>query len=459
MSNVENSSSGMGTKLAVIGGVLAVIVVGGVIVGVPSYAKSVFYKGCKDSVANLNHSIITSGISVDVKKDESAGSLFSDKYLYEVYSGSNKIAVFNQNNSYGLTSVSAEIAVVPESIEDTDSGLKEYLKNLKVVNEYNVLAGQGTSVFEFPAYSGKLGDLNAKWDAGRIVSEIHGDSFGPVTEVKFGTFTAENEDMSFIVKDINATRNKFNLGSIKFVEKVHDVDDKDTPVDEAADNTQNNEEAVAKNESTGSEEKNNEIVLENLSFAVNPEFVDRTTLNNAMNLSLDKFIFDFDELSYSIKDFKLDLQVKNMQFKDVMDKCGLSNIERDIQKVPDCVTSLKYKLNQEEQTKVGLSLIAGASFEFDAKYVMNKGAMVHQLKMNFPEDTKNPMSLMTGTKIDAHLESNKAAVDSIVDLVPEFASVRSLLVKYDKNNHVDKYVTNFVCDGLMMCKVNGTPLR
>ena len=90
------------------------------------------------------------------------------------------------------------------------------------------------SVFEFPAYSGKLGDLNAKWDAGRIVSEIHGDSFGPVAEVKFGTFTAENEDMSFIVKDINATRNKFNLGSIKFVEKVHDVDDKDTPVDEAA---------------------------------------------------------------------------------------------------------------------------------------------------------------------------------------------------------------------------------
>ena len=148
-----------------------------------------------------------------------------------------------------------------------------------------------------------------------------------------------------------------------------------------------------------------------------------------------------------------------MQFKDVMDKCGLSNIERDIQKVPDCVTSLKYKLNQEEQTKVGLSLIAGASFEFDAKYVMNNGAMVHQLKMNFPEDTKNPMSLMTGTKIDAHLESNKAAVDSIVDLVPEFASVRSLLVQYDKNNHVDKYVTNFVCDGIMKCTVNGTPLR
>ena len=240
---------------------------------------------------------------------------------------------------------------------------------------------------------------------------------------------------------------------------MHDVDDKDTPVDEAADNTQNNEEAVAKNESTGSEKKNNEIVLENLSFAVNPEFVDRTTLNNAMNLNLDKFIFDFDELSYSIKDFKLDLQVKNMQFKDVMDKCGLSNIERDIQKVPDCVTSLKYKLNQEEQTKVGLSLIAGASFEFDAKYVMNNGAMVHQLKMNFPEDTKNPMSLMTGTKIDAHLESNKAAVDSIVDLVPEFASVRSLLVQYDKNNYVDKYVTNFVCDGIMKCTVNGTPLR
>ena len=81
------------------------------------------------------------------------------------------------------------------------------------------------------------------------------------------------------------------------------------------------------------------------------------------------------------------------------------------------------------------------------------------LEKYIPEDTKNPMSLMTGTKIDAHLESNKAAVDSIVDLVPEFASVRSLLVQYDKNNHVDKYVTNFVCDGIMKCTVNGTPLR
>ena len=79
--------------------------------------------------------------------------------------------------------------------------------------------------------------------------------------------------------------------------------------------------------------------------------------------------------------------------------------------------------------------------------------------MNFPEDTKNPMSLMAGIKIDAHLESNKATVDSIVDLVPEFASVRSLLVKYDKNNHVDKYETNIICDGIMKCTVNGTPLR
>ena len=178
MSNVENSSSGMETKLTVIGGVLAVIVVVGVFVGVSSYAKSVFYKGCKDAVTNLNHSIITTGISVDIKKDESSGSLFSDKYIYEVYSGSNKVAVFDQINSYGITPVNAEVALVPESLhwrpyvpfvvvnaevalvpeslETTDTGLKEYLKNLKVVNEYDVLGGQGTSSFEFPAYSGKL---------------------------------------------------------------------------------------------------------------------------------------------------------------------------------------------------------------------------------------------------------------------------------------------------------------
>ena len=66
---------------------------------------------------------------------------------------------------------------------------------------------------------------------------------------------------------------------------------------------------------------------------------------------------------------------------------------------------------------------------------------------------------MTGTKIDAHMENNKATVDSIVDLFPKFNVVRSFLVKYDKNNHVDKYVTNIMCNGIMACTVNGTPLR
>ena len=119
----------------------------------------------------------------------------------------------------------------------------------------------------------------------------------------------------------------------------------------------------------------------------------------------------------------------------------------------------KFKLNQVEQAKIGLSLIAGSTFDLDAKYVMNNGAMVYQLKMEFPEDTSNEMSLMTGTKIDAHMENNKATVDSIVDLFPKFNVVRSFLVKYDKNNHVDKYVTNIMCNGIMACTVNGTPLR
>ena len=72
----------------------------------------------------------------------------------------------------------------------------------------------------------------------------------------------------------------------------------------------------------------------------------------------------------------------------------------------------------------------------------------------------NQMDMVQNTKIDSHLEFDKALMSSLANDFESFGMVQQFISNNDKNKFADKYVTNFMCTkGIASCTLNGTPIN
>lgn len=465
----QQKSSGSTAKWLIVAGVLCATAVAGAAIGIPSFAKYKNRQFCKDFTTEFNHAMIKTNISADFKKDESAGSFLGDVYRYDVYNGPAKIFSLVQENSYGLTSVDSVITVDGNSIDISNAGLIDYLKTLKLESNYSFLQDTVDSKFIVPAYSFKEGDITASWS-----DAVWESSFSHVSE---GAEGAVRKSVHSQIKSLSVESSDFrvNLANLNSDEKTGTLDELgfyligDKPVAPAAPaenaNAESQEENAAEsaaNENGNVDEKASvepavekgvigSVVVKKMKVVVpEPDFNAFITkkVSGETEMSVGSFVYDMDDVYLDFENSSLKVAINNINGSEYLNICGRRSYQ-------SCVQGL----DSQSQMNLMFKVLSGATMKVSFNTVLNNGKIVFDNVLDFGQ-LSNQMDMVQNTKIDSHLEFDKALMSSLANDFESFGMVQQFISNNDKNKFADKYVTNFMCTkGIASCTLNGTPIN
>ena len=474
----QQKSSGSAAKWFIVAGVLCATAIAGAAIGIPSFAKYKNKQFCKDFTTEFNHAMIKTNISADFKRDESAGSFLGDVYRYDFYNGSAKIFTLVQDNSYGLTSVDSVVTVDGNSLDISNTGLIDYLKTLKIESNYSFLQDTVDSKFVVPAYSFKDGDISASWS-----DAVWESSFSKVSE---GIEGARRKSLRSQIKSltIEAPDFRVNLANMNSDEKNGSLDEfgfyliGDKPVAPAA-----NEDAQAETATVESQEETAAAAAENAQesaanenvngnapvepavekgvvgsvvvkkmkvVAPEPDFNAFTSgkVSGESEVSVGSFVYDLDDVYLDFENSNLKISIDNVNGSEYVNICGRRSYQSCIQ-----------GLDPQSQMNLMFKVMSGASMKISFTTVLNNGKIVFDNVFDFGQ-LNNQMDMVQNTRVDSHLEFDKALMSRLADDFEVFGMVQQFISENDKNKFADKYVTNFMCTkGLSSCTLNGTPIE
>lgn len=465
----QQKSSGSTAKWLIVAGVLCATAVAGAAIGIPSFAKYKNRQICKDFTTEFNHAMIKTNISADFKKDESAGSFLGDVYRYDFYNGPAKIFSLVQENSYGLTSVDTVVSVDGNSLDISNAGLIDYLKTLKLESNYSFLQDTVDSKFTIPAYSFKEGDITASWS-----DAVWESSFSNVSE---GVEAIVRKSVRSQIKSLSIESSDFrvNLTNLNSDEKTGTLDEMSVyligdkpaaPVAPAENaNAESQEETDAEsaaNENGNVNEKASvepavekdvigSVVVKNMKIvAPEPDFnvFMSKQVSGEFEISVGSFVYDMDDVHLDFENSSLKVAINNINGSEYLKICGRRSYQ-------SCVQGL----DPQSQMNLMLKVMSGATMKVSFNTVLNNGKIVFDNVLDFGQ-LSNQMDMVQNTKIDSHLEFDKALMSSLANDFEIFGMVQQFISNNDKNKFADKYVTNFMCTkGIASCTLNGTPIN
>ncbi len=390
----------MSMKVLVIAGV-AVALGAGAYVGGVAYTKSTGESLAQKNFYKVDEALRDYKIPLKIEDKGSESSGFSSSvHTYELSSkeGGASFPV-HVHNSYGLGSVVSTISLddkIYDGMKLSDQGkavLKELVSGFKT--SYSVVSDKAESEFTLKDGEFPIDDVSIKWKAGKIAVKLDNVSDYPrlsSTEVNFPEFVIDAKSKGGLrIAGVSAFSKNTSSDTGTGESKIDEISFRDGSDMFAL-------KKFASNASVGASANGK-----------------KEQYDIDLKMSLDEFKMEQDAAKYDVKDARVQLNLKNLNYSEIKKKCESIGVKTDLD---ICINQGIAKLDKNEQMSVLVTSLTGetaVTLNLSANLSGANVDLKNNLSFKEGADFSNPMGLITALQLVSDY-----SVDSAVFVMPQY---------------------------------------